>query len=172
MVRRRSTPRPCPCPCFSSQDAFVIEQYVGHFGLTLTTTRLRQASKFKPLFDRVLVQRAVAMTKSAGGIMLPESALPKMNEATVVAVGPGKFSTTGTVMPMVNPRTVDARPCRPTTRRSTLRPRVSTSCDRSSLERESLCGLGVASLSSIDEMTLSCTPMLASSTASLCIPDR
>jgi hypothetical protein len=61
-----------------------------------------QASRFKPLFDRVMVQRAAAATKSAGGIMLPESVLPKVNEATVVAVGPGKYSTAGTIIPMVS----------------------------------------------------------------------
>lgn len=32
--------------------------------------------------------------------MLPESAVAKVNEATVVAVGPGKYSTAGTVVPM------------------------------------------------------------------------
>ena len=60
-----------------------------------------QAARFKPLFDRVLVQRAAALNKTAGGIMLPESAVAKVNEATVVAVGPGKYSTAGTVVPMV-----------------------------------------------------------------------
>merc|ERR1712086_90765 len=63
-------------------------------------TTKRMAARFKPLFDRVLVQRAAQATKSTGGILLPESALAKVNEATVVAVGPGKFSQTGTVVPM------------------------------------------------------------------------
>jgi len=49
------------------------------------------ASKLlRPLFDRVLVQRAKAGTQSIGGILLPESAVQKNNEGTVVAVGPGK----------------------------------------------------------------------------------
>merc|ERR1712046_60032 len=61
---------------------------------------ISMASRFKPLFDRVLVQRAATMNKTAGGIMLPESAQAKVNEATVVAVGPGKFSTTGNTIPM------------------------------------------------------------------------
>merc|ERR1712178_436586 len=58
------------------------------------------ASKFVPLLDRVLVQRAAALNKTAGGIMLPERVQAKVNEATVVAVGPGRRSTTGDLMPM------------------------------------------------------------------------
>merc|ERR1712178_172295 len=58
------------------------------------------AARFKPLFDRVLVQRAAAMNKTSGGIMLPESVQSKVNEATVIAVGPGKYNTAGTVVPM------------------------------------------------------------------------
>merc|ERR1711912_127912 len=59
------------------------------------------AARFKPLFDRVLVQRAAAMNKTAGGIMLPESVQSKVNEATVIAVGPGRRSVnTGELMPM------------------------------------------------------------------------
>jgi len=51
-----------------------------------------------PLADRVLVQRVVAETKTKGGILLPETT-KKMNNATVVAVGPGAISETGDVVP-------------------------------------------------------------------------
>ena len=47
---------------------------------------------FMPLANRVLVQRAAAVTKSAGGIMLPESSLQKQNIATVLAVGEGALT--------------------------------------------------------------------------------
>ena len=47
---------------------------------------------FMPLANRVLVQRAAAVTKSAGGIMLPESSLQKRNIATVLAVGEGALT--------------------------------------------------------------------------------
>ncbi|KAL5233438.1 hypothetical protein ACI65C_000848 [Semiaphis heraclei] len=47
------------------------------------------ATKFRPLFDRVLVKRLDAVKQSKGGIMLPESAAKKIREATVKAVGPG-----------------------------------------------------------------------------------
>ncbi|KAK6060915.1 chaperonin GroS [Cooperia oncophora] len=44
---------------------------------------------FKPLHDRVLVERVAAETKTKCGIMLPEKAQGKVLEATVIAVGPG-----------------------------------------------------------------------------------
>jgi len=51
--------------------------------------------KFVPLFDRVLVQRLAAETKTKGGIMLPEKAQGKVLEATVVSVGPGLRTESG-----------------------------------------------------------------------------
>lgn len=51
-----------------------------------------QASAIKkliPLLDRVLVQRAEALTKTAGGIVIPEKAQSKVLRATIIAVGPG-----------------------------------------------------------------------------------
>merc|ERR1712146_863262 len=58
------------------------------------------ASKFVPLLDRVLVQRSTAMTKTAGGIMLPESVQAKVNEGIVKAVGPGGRGKNGETIPM------------------------------------------------------------------------
>ena len=52
-----------------------------------------------PLLDRVLVQRVVKESKSAGGIILPESATPSINEGVVVAVGPGARTHTGELIP-------------------------------------------------------------------------
>lgn len=45
--------------------------------------------KFLPMFDRVLVERLAAETVSRGGIMIPEKSQAKVQQATVVAVGPG-----------------------------------------------------------------------------------
>ena len=45
---------------------------------------------FKPLADRVLVEPAPAETKTASGIIIPDTAKEKPQEGTVVAVGPGK----------------------------------------------------------------------------------
>ena len=44
----------------------------------------------KPLADRVLVAPAEAEQKTAGGIIIPDTAKEKPQEGTVVAVGPGK----------------------------------------------------------------------------------
>ncbi|MCI5829638.1 MAG: co-chaperone GroES [Spirochaetales bacterium] len=43
----------------------------------------------KPLADRVLVKQAAAETKTAGGLIIPETAQEKTQQAEVVAVGPG-----------------------------------------------------------------------------------
>ena len=45
---------------------------------------------FKPLADRVLVEPMAAETKTASGIIIPDTAKEKPQEGTVVAVGPGK----------------------------------------------------------------------------------
>lgn len=44
----------------------------------------------KPLADRVLVEPAVAESKTVGGIIIPDTAKEKPQKGTVVAVGPGK----------------------------------------------------------------------------------
>jgi chaperonin GroES len=46
--------------------------------------------KIKPLADRVLVEPAEAEQKTAGGIIIPDTAKEKPQKGTVVAVGPGK----------------------------------------------------------------------------------
>ncbi len=46
--------------------------------------------KFKPNEDRVLVEPAQAEEKTAGGIIIPDTAKEKPQRGTVVAVGPGK----------------------------------------------------------------------------------
>ncbi|KAI0311115.1 hsp10-like protein [Amylostereum chailletii] len=54
-----------------------------------------------PLFDRVLVQRFKADTKTASGIFLPTSATNNpLPEATVIAVGPGAPNKEGKIQPM------------------------------------------------------------------------
>ncbi|XP_014666721.1 PREDICTED: 10 kDa heat shock protein, mitochondrial-like, partial [Priapulus caudatus] len=60
----------------------------------------RAFKKFMPLFDRVLVERFAPELKTKGGIMIPEKALGKVLDATIVAVGPGARNETGTVVPL------------------------------------------------------------------------
>jgi chaperonin GroES len=45
--------------------------------------------KFRPLHDRVLVRRVTAEEKTAGGIIIPDTAKEKPQEGEVIAVGPG-----------------------------------------------------------------------------------
>jgi chaperonin GroES len=54
-----------------------------------------------PLFDNVLVRPIKAEPKSAGGIILPESAKEKPQTAEVVAVGTGAYDINGKLIPMV-----------------------------------------------------------------------
>lgn len=52
--------------------------------------------KVKPLGDRVVVRRFEAQEKTAGGILLPDSAKNKPQKGTVLAVGAGKLLKDGT----------------------------------------------------------------------------
>ena len=53
----------------------------------------------KPLNDRVLVKRTESEERSAGGIIIPDTAKEKPQEGTVIAVGPGKLDK-GERMPL------------------------------------------------------------------------
>jgi chaperonin GroES len=53
--------------------------------------------KFRPLHDRVLVERVAEDTKTAGGIIIPDSATEKPSEGMVIATGPGVRKEDGTV---------------------------------------------------------------------------
>ncbi len=55
--------------------------------------------KIRPLADRVLVKQVAAETKSAGGIIIPETSQEKTQQATVEAVGPGTEKEKITVKP-------------------------------------------------------------------------
>mmetsp|Transcript_85870 Transcript_85870/g.135594 ORF Transcript_85870/g.135594 Transcript_85870/m.135594 type:complete len:104 (-) Transcript_85870:73-384(-) len=57
-------------------------------------------ARFKPLMDRVLVQKVKAEAKTASGIFLPDSAKKAPNWATVLAIGPGRVSKEGDLLPM------------------------------------------------------------------------
>ncbi|MAM41594.1 MAG: co-chaperone GroES [Erythrobacter sp.] len=55
---------------------------------------------FRPLHDRVLVRRIEAEEKTAGGIIIPDSAKEKPSEGEIVAVGAGAKAEDGTVTPL------------------------------------------------------------------------
>ncbi|MCI0430106.1 MAG: co-chaperone GroES [Rhodospirillales bacterium] len=56
--------------------------------------------KFRPLHDRVLVRRLEQEEKTAGGIIIPDTAKEKPMEGAVVAVGPGARSEDGKLHPL------------------------------------------------------------------------
>ena len=60
--------------------------------------------KFRPLHDRVVVKRIDAEEKSAGGIIIPDTAKEKPQEGEVLAVGPGTLNDKG------EPRPLDVKP--------------------------------------------------------------
>jgi chaperonin GroES len=55
---------------------------------------------FRPLHDRVLVRRIEAEEKTAGGIIIPDSAKEKPSEGEIVAVGSGSKADDGKVTPL------------------------------------------------------------------------
>ena len=56
--------------------------------------------KFRPLHDRVVVKRIDAEEKSAGGIIIPDTAKEKPSQGEVIAVGPGGRDETGKLTPL------------------------------------------------------------------------
>lgn len=57
-------------------------------------------SKFRPLHDRVLLRRLEQEEKTAGGIIIPDTAKEKPQEGEVVAVGTGYINDNGEVRPL------------------------------------------------------------------------
>ena len=55
--------------------------------------------KLRPLHDRVIVKRLEEEKKSAGGILIPDTAAEKPSKGEVIAVGPGKVLDDGMVRP-------------------------------------------------------------------------
>jgi chaperonin GroES len=56
--------------------------------------------KLRPLHDRVIIKRLEAETKSAGGIVIPDTATEKPIKGEVVAVGTGKILEDGKIRPL------------------------------------------------------------------------
>ncbi len=63
---------------------------------TATPTKIN----LKPLADRVIIKKIEAEEKTAGGIVLPDTAKEKPQQGEVLAVGPGKFDDKGVRQPM------------------------------------------------------------------------
>ena len=56
--------------------------------------------KFRPLHDRVVVKRIDAEEKSAGGIIIPDTAKEKPSQGEVISVGPGCRDEAGKLIPI------------------------------------------------------------------------
>ncbi len=56
--------------------------------------------KFRPLHDRVVVKRITAENKSAGGIIIPDTAQEKPSQGEIIAVGPGGRDEAGKLIPI------------------------------------------------------------------------
>ncbi|MEP6343285.1 MAG: co-chaperone GroES [Maricaulaceae bacterium] len=56
--------------------------------------------KFRPLHDRVVVQRVKEESKTAGGIIIPDTAKEKPSEGKIVAVGSGTRDESGKLVPL------------------------------------------------------------------------
>jgi chaperonin GroES len=56
--------------------------------------------KFRPLHDRIVVKRIEVEDKTAGGIIIPDSAKEKPSQGEIVAVGPGGRDEGGRVIPI------------------------------------------------------------------------
>ncbi|MCA1960293.1 MAG: co-chaperone GroES [Desulfomonile sp.] len=56
--------------------------------------------KFRPLHDRILVERVESEEKTAGGIILPDTAKEKPQQGKIIAVGTGKHTEDGKVVPL------------------------------------------------------------------------
>ena len=58
------------------------------------------SKRFRPLHDRVVVKRVTADQKTAGGIIIPDTAAEKPSEGEVVGVGPGGRDEAGKLIPI------------------------------------------------------------------------
>ena len=56
--------------------------------------------KFRPLHDRVVVRRIESEDRTAGGIIIPDTAKEKPQEGEVIAVGPGARDESGKLIPL------------------------------------------------------------------------
>ncbi len=68
--------------------------------IDIQTMEANDVARFRPLHDRVLVKRVEAEEKTAGGIIIPDTAKEKPVEGEVIAVGPGARGEDGTLHPL------------------------------------------------------------------------
>jgi chaperonin GroES len=74
---------------------FALPEYVYHQSKHWSTLM-----EFRPLHDRVVVERIDADAKSAGGIIIPDTAQEKPSQGEIIAVGPGGRDEAGKLIPI------------------------------------------------------------------------
>jgi chaperonin GroES len=68
--------------------------------LPVASQKWSTVMKFRPLHDRVVVERIDAEAKSAGGIIIPDTAQEKPSQGEIIAVGPGGRDEAGKLIPI------------------------------------------------------------------------
>jgi chaperonin GroES len=68
--------------------------------MTILVLQMEECMRFRPLHDRVVVTRIDAEEKTAGGIIIPDTAKEKPQQGEVIAVGPGGRDETGKLIPI------------------------------------------------------------------------
>ena len=93
---RQKNPAPCPYQAVDREhDRGPSQQQ------TLVSSKSwEDNTKFRPLHDRVVVKRIDAEEKSAGGIIIPDTAKEKPSQGEVIAVGPGGRDENGKLIPI------------------------------------------------------------------------
>ena len=82
--------------CWHSRSLSANARFTPHLGANQRANHMA----FRPLHDRVLVRRIEAEEKTAGGIIIPDTAKEKPQEGEIVSVGLGTKAEDGTVTPL------------------------------------------------------------------------
>ncbi|ESY65107.1 molecular chaperone GroES [Mesorhizobium sp. LNHC252B00] len=84
-----------------SANSYVRRRRTEELFLTVLIEEEKMAkSKFRPLHDRVVVRRVESESKTAGGIIIPDTAKEKPQEGEIIAVGSGARDEAGKLVPL------------------------------------------------------------------------
>src|SRR5262249_5775199 len=90
-------------PCTPMRQAYVRggqHSLIATANPGIITKAKEDRMKFRPLHDRIVVKRIEAEEKTAGGIIIPDTAKEKPSQGEVIAVGPGGRDETGKLIPI------------------------------------------------------------------------
>lgn len=75
-------------------------RFINKIQKTIFYLKASAIKRIIPLLDRILIQRAEALTQTKGGIVIPEAAQSKISQGIIVAVGPGGRNKNGDLVPI------------------------------------------------------------------------